>query len=427
MSIKINLQPANVQVYPNLFMFLQKKKKTKVGRRLKLLLKKKINKKQKVGTYIFCCCYIVFFLSLFARYTRVSIARVRDKVFIFFNMFCMKKYFMENFCNFSFCFFSLFSIRSSKLFLCTVVFDDIIYDDWIFIREDIVLHISYLCENWLVCVEHEDDGGMGRRHLHFYFKLKDASPINTVRMWLVELFEFGNLDLQVVRSERNILKYLSKEDLKLVTNVRISELNFIYRVHKWASSVKYFDYTHPFVVEHRNQHNYLQKYFSDYKYRDSHLFDLNLCAYTFPCSWANAVVRWFNTSLLKCKAGLVRFEQLYLYGEHNIGKTYIVELLLSQLADHLIYYPDVGKFLMNHFKEGRHKVIVFEEYKNEFHCESYLKRLLENRQYAFPIKGLPALQFAYKGLVIFISNYPFAGDEALESRLKIIHAQGSSY
>lgn len=67
-------------------------------------------------------------------------------------------------------------------------------------------------------------------------------------------------------------------------------------------------------------------------------------------------------------------------------------------------------------------LLLFEEFEIKFHCISMLKRLLEGRVYAYPVKCLSDKLIQFKGPVIFISNYNYVNEDALVNRLKFVHA-----
>lgn len=100
-----------------------------------------------------------------------------------------------------------------------------------------------------------------------------------------------------------------------------------------------------------------------------------------------------------------------------------------------VFYPGVGKFFMGGFDVMFHKVIVFEEFDIRFYKGSFLKRLLEGREYAYPVKCQNDLVMKFKGPIIFVSNNDIRDvcyDYALLGRISILYAdccfwQGTSW
>lgn len=80
---------------------------------------------------------------------------------------------------------------------------------------------------------------------------------------------------------------------------------------------------------------------------------------------------------------------------------------------------------MQSFDIHFHKYIVFEEFNYRFFKPSFLKRLLENRTYSYPVKCSNEYIFAFNGPIFFIINEDIRDvcyDCALLGRLKIVDA-----
>lgn len=108
-----------------------------------------------------------------------------------------------------------------------------------------------------------------------------------------------------------------------------------------------------------------------------------------------------------------------------MGKTSLIESLVGRANMKFEFFPGIGKFFMQGFDPEFHKIIIFEEFNINFYKGSFLKRLLEGRKYAYPIKyGLDSV-FNFKGPTVFVSNNDIRDecyDYALLGRLKIVHA-----
>lgn len=90
--------------------------------------------------------------------------------------------------------------------------------------------------------------------------------INEFREYLANLFPDEHLDMQPVRSKRNVINYISKEGVELFTNIKENLLSFHYQIYKCRTRV--FKVTDPFVVEHRYNYKFLEKYLSQHKYNE---------------------------------------------------------------------------------------------------------------------------------------------------------------
>lgn len=98
--------------------------------------------------------------------------------------------------------------------------------------------------------------------------------------------------------------------------------------------------------------------------------------------------------------------------------------MYRQTEFEILFFPGVGNFFMQGFNQYVHKLIIFEEFCIEYYPLSMLKRLLEGREYTYPVKCCPDQVFKYVGPVIFVSNVSVEGckDNAFLSRLKVVHA-----
>lgn len=260
------------------------------------------------------------------------------------------------------------------------------------------------------------DTGEYINHLHCFFEFKlcwTLSELNSfVRDNICEVF-----DLQKVKSRRNVLKYISKEDVNLVFNCKLDELNFNYKCYSWACRNRYFSYNNSFVVEHRFCYNFLRKYHVQHWSTQSEFLGFLPCTVVYN-NWADRVVNWYNNFI---NTQGPRRKQLFLYGPTSVGKTSLIESLFMNMG--YCYFPDVGKFFMTGFEPGRHKFIVFEEFNLQYHIEDFLKRLLEGRQFSYPVKGTSPLELCYTGPVVFVSNDNIVCSPALQARLEIVYAE----
>lgn len=111
-----------------------------------------------------------------------------------------------------------------------------------------------------------------------------------------------------------------------------------------------------------------------------------------------------------------------MYGPTNVGKTTFVEKLIGEINQNYIFYPGVGKFCMQDFRPMFHKIILFEEFHYEFYPKGMLKRLLEGRKAAYPVKCSSDSVFSFSGPIIFVSNENNVDDDAIKARLKFVEA-----
>ncbi|KAK9754584.1 hypothetical protein QE152_g1104 [Popillia japonica] len=134
------------------------------------------------------------------------------------------------------------------------------------------------------------------------------------------------------------------------------------------------------------------------------------------------VCQWWNRYC--CDAVRFEFKRpcLYLYGRSDVGKTTYVESLIGRHNLRYVFRPGIGNFFMQDFRADFHRVILFEEFDCKAHNLSLLRRLCEGRQHAFPVKCERDLLVAFRGPIIFVTNFDDVENEALRSRLLFVHA-----
>lgn len=280
--------------------------------------------------------------------------------------------------------------------------------------------------SYLVAVEKSDEVRSSvNHHIHAFLEFEKPIFVTDLSDYL-RMFYDMRIDCQPCRSKRNAVKYCSKEDRDLLTNIKTSELHMNFRLHMWASQTNSFKFTDPFVVEHRHQYNFLKKYFEDHKKLNAKTFG-GYRQYVGPQfnGWHEAVCSWWNEwmRILSYNKRVIKRRQLYLSGPTNVGKTTVWETLVGKSNMKFVFYPGVGNFFMQGFDPAYHKYIVFEEFDLSFYPVSMLKRLLEGKTFAYPVKCQPDLVMKFVGPIIFVSNFMIdTTDNALKQRFFEVHA-----
>lgn len=281
--------------------------------------------------------------------------------------------------------------------------------------------------SYCICLERSDKSDIVDYHLHCFIELQGKIIIEELRSIIISLWPDHGLDIQPCRSKKSCLKYIIKEDTHLLTNIKKNLLNFNYQCYCWAERTGTFDHTDPFVVEHRFNYRFLEKYLAQHKLKslnsfigfkkyENHTFNL----------WTRDCANWWNqwVECIDSNKKTVKRSQLYLWGGTNMGKSTFIELLIGRQNLKYVFYPGVGKFFMQGFQVDVHKIIVFEEFNMTFY-HAMLKRLLEGRDYAYPVKCGLDMKFKFRGPIIFVSNFNICDqidDRALIGRLINIHS-----
>lgn len=278
------------------------------------------------------------------------------------------------------------------------------------------------CTQYLISIEaYHSEQATYPYHLHAVLSFSIPWAFDEIRSYTIENFsgEELTLDVQSAKSLRNLYKYISKEDINLITNVSESKLNFNYQIHKWCQRTTKFSFCDPFIVQHRNYHNYIKNYFYEKKENLKNK-DLKIISTQQITQWATKVQTWYNERLQN-----LTNTALYLYGKTGTGKSSLIESLINPGT---CFHPTEGKFFLNGFLEENHKIILFEEFNIKKYDESYLKRLTENKPYSYPQKFQQALHLENPNIIIiFISNDEPNFSDALTRRLTIIEANENNY
>lgn len=293
-------------------------------------------------------------------------------------------------------------------------------------REDFINAILF-CQDiieYCVSVEKSYTSSISEFHLHAYIKFVNKLKFSEVLDLIQSLFPMCNNNIQRVKSRRNALKYISKEDTMLYTNIKESELSFFYQLYMFAKRNPIFDHTHPFVVQHCNKYNFLQKYHLDF-YKLKSLDNCKLVTVT-TCpdvNWCKSVSQWYNDWCIR--GWHFKKKQLYLYGPPNMGKSSYIRKILSSIPSGNIFIPSLETFGFQGL-DSSHCLILFDDLYIELFESSLLKNLLQGSQFKIKCKGVPAKTFTFKGPVIFVANTQLL-DPAYKARFLEVLADEAYY
>lgn len=118
-----------------------------------------------------------------------------------------------------------------------------------------------------ISVEHCERSETGVDHLHAFIEFSLPLYILELCEYLREVYNGCKLDVQPCRCKKSCFKYVSKCDVWLITNVKTSSLHFNYQCFVWATNTIKVDCTDPFVVMHRFQYKFLERYLLDFQKR----------------------------------------------------------------------------------------------------------------------------------------------------------------
>lgn len=253
-------------------------------------------------------------------------------------------------------------------------------------------------------------------HVHIYLELKDKDYLSNIVQFFTDSFAC-KMDVQSVKSRKSVLKYISKEDDMLLTNIKASSLSFFYQLNSFVKSTKKFDITHNFVVMHWNRYRFIERYYNEKKiikppwYGYNQYVDVNK-------SWNMDVAIWWNDWVVN--GWFHKKKQLYLWGPPSVGKSTFVYQLLQSIPEYYIFKPDIGQFAFGLW-DDRCKVVLFEDHNLDDFNRTHLKLMLEGHRFMASVKCSAPVSVCCKVPIIIISN-DWLQDNVLSARLQVVHA-----
>lgn len=280
--------------------------------------------------------------------------------------------------------------------------------------------IQCLPETVVYCVAIEQgDSSSCKYHLHAYIEFVGKYCLNEVRDMCFQFFGENNFDCQTVKNRKRLLAYVSKEDMNIFYNCKVSDLSFNYQAYYYLSKMPVFDYNHFFVKSNRFCYKYLMQLHSQIHVA----FQPSWC-YLGPLvipdlQWCKDVYDWYvnfvSTSYYTKK------KHLYLYGQSNVGKSYFIKLLTQYLGNR-VYYPSYTHYFESLTRE--HKLILWDEfdYLRVKYNDNLFKLVFGGEKFPITRRYCDDRIFNVDIPCILISNYVCSFDEALANRFVVIYA-----
>lgn len=267
------------------------------------------------------------------------------------------------------------------------------------------------------CVSVEQHHVNKRVHLHAFLLFKELVSCDDIRLCLS--FHDSTVNVQVCRSRRNVLKYITKEDEEVFFNCRESELSFYYRSHAWARRTPAFRFGDSFVMEHPQYYRLLQQLHSEVQFRLRSYKTNIINVSTFWPGWCMQVLCYVRD----CVRGRQK-KGLYIYGRPGIGKTFIVSRVCKELGLSRVYLPVPGNFFFSDFRNSCYDIVLFEEWEYDtFKSNFYqIKRVLDGSSLPVDVKYSQRSVVCVKVPVVFVSNEYAFQDPAFLRRINIIDA-----
>lgn len=241
--------------------------------------------------------------------------------------------------------------------------------------------------------------GPVRYHHHIYLKFIEAMKLPEVQDIVNTMTDDVGYDLQVCKSRRNWLMYITKEDGNpYLKNVRVSELSLFARAQnhiktKYKKPTK-VDRADHFMVAAGNYRNVCLDMASN------HIQNLREKVDQSRETMAPNMQCWLTRAIY---SALVRGDHVYLYGMPGVGKSQLVDRFIHGSKVWRSGHPD--RFMFSELDESV-KICLFDDFQPVEHV-AYLPRIqamMDKLPVTVSAKGLPDQTRLIQAQFIFVSN-----------------------
>jgi hypothetical protein len=352
------------------------------------------------------------------------------------------------------------SKKKSSLFAVTVPFNTTIT------KQEAFQELEHLCSKLMVTEEkHSNEDS----HHHLFLRTNEKQKLQDVKQMICAVYQIpitrqimqhtddriyrqGLIYVGTVKREKNYIIQITNRDINpLHKGVNIGDFSFSCRALHWAQISKKFKYKDSFVLENSSRLKFLKQLHNEIEMDQldtenvNHLnrFDINNpFSHEFAplvySNWANECIEWLNDWI---DNGRTRKDnQLYLYGDSNIGKTTFIKHLLTTAFGKNEYHrqifgptPNEFKYAWQSFNKDLHKIVVIDEFETSNFSTSDLKLALSGETLISNVKGASSVMLKIDIPMIIISNEP-PPTRALSSkyiglmeRLHVVHADTPIY
>jgi hypothetical protein len=220
------------------------------------------------------------------------------------------------------------------------------------IREDFLCQSDDI-EEYCVSIESHEVNNKVRLHAYLqFYNLLDVLDVRDCVSW----FE-GTINIQNVKSKRNVLKYITKEDKDAYFNCTEASLSY-YRARAWSTRTRTFRYDDPFVLEYPQYYRLLSELHREVAIRSNGNKPTYKCPEMWWPGWCMSVL----LSMVKKIRGRM-WQSVYIYEPSGVGKTFIVKECFRCLGISNIYMPVPGRFFFGDFQPRFYDCVLFEELK----------------------------------------------------------------
>lgn len=253
-----------------------------------------------------------------------------------------------------------------------------------------------------------------RHHYHCYLKFVEPMQLLEVQDIIVTLVDDVGFDLQLCKSRRNTLLYITKEDgHPYMKNVRVSELAL------WARTNNYLKvkYRHPGKIDRADHFMVAAGNFRNVvlDVAANHMKSLREKEESNRITMAPNMQCWLTRAIYN---SYLNGDHLYLFGLPGLGKSQLVDRLIHGVKVWRAGHPD--RFMFSELDE-EHKVCLFDDFQpmeNACHIPR-IQAMMDKLPVTVSIKGQADQTRLIKAQFIFVSNEPIPSQMmSLERRVK---------
>jgi hypothetical protein len=260
-------------------------------------------------------------------------------------------------------------------------------------------------------------------HQHIYLKFVDAMLLPDVREIVLTLTDDIGFDLQLCKSRRNWLMYLSKEDSSpFMKNVRVSELSLWARANnhiktKYRKPMKVDRADHFMVAAGNFRHVVLD-------IATNHIQQLRKKEDLSRVTMAPNMQCWLTRAIYNA---FVSGDHLYLHGMPGVGKSILVDRLIHGVNVWRAGTSD--RFMFSELDEEV-KICLFDDFQPLDYVSQLprIQAMMDKLPCTVSAKGLPDQTRLISAQFIFVSNEPIPGQMlSLERRVKFFCVDHKMY
>lgn len=244
----------------------------------------------------------------------------------------------------------------------------------------------------------------GETHLHALMCLQDKLRTRDAKFADIAGFH-GNY--QTARSVKNTAEYIKKDGNFIVHGVDIvktsgSTSSAVAKLAMTGATLKEIMDKFPgYMAQNQNKIEYFQRRWMEVNMETK----IPLPVINWNMNETSAkIAHWLAMNLWTNGPRPLRTPQIYLYGPHHMGKTYLAETLRKSFN---VYSPCPGEKYFDGFDDA-HELIIFDEFCGKSQPLSLMKMILDGQEMRLPCRYRSHLKRKNIPVMIISNNSPLS-------------------